>query len=157
MGLRLKTFKIAFLFLYKKPTILHLICYLLVWLHYYRWLSQTDLATMQFRARVGRPINSFIAQYLFNTSFIRKFCMYDSSRILFPLVFYRTCQNNFQGSSENSRWISRDYLKPSLSYEASYETSFASVFFDSPHSESKVNQNWWKISFIWNLVWKTRL
>ena len=37
--------------------------------------------------------------------------------------------------------LSQDLLQPSLSYEASYETSFALVLFDSPHSESKVKQN----------------
>ena len=37
--------------------------------------------------------------------------------------------------------LRRDHLEPSLWYEALYETSFALVLFDSPHSESKVKQN----------------
>ena len=51
--------------------------------------------------------------------------------------------------------LSQDHLKPSPSYEASYETLFALVLFDSPHSESKVKQKC--VSYEAPLTRKTRL
>ena len=42
----------------------------------------------------------------------------------------------------NIVYLSLVFLVSGALYEASYETSFAIVLYDSPLSESKVKQNW---------------
>ena len=44
--------------------------------------------------------------------------------------------------------LSLVFLVSGALYEASYETSFALVLYDSPLSESKLKQNWCKQSLV---------
>ena len=65
-----------------------------------------------------------------------QFTSSPSSKLHTRLLLHQLCMTSL---SERGESIKTNANK--VSYEALYETLFALVLFDSPHSESKVKQN----------------